>query len=73
MTLQLLMHCIQAVDEDTELVSVWTLVYMDAMNERSVKRTAPQFLCSEYMSTVLAYPGRFQRRYRMSFAAFSHY
>jgi hypothetical protein len=52
-------------------MSVCALVYMDGLNERSDKCMTPPFLWSEYLSGVLARSGRFRRRYRMRFNAFS--
>jgi hypothetical protein len=71
MTRQALTQCNNTAGEYIELVSVCALVYMGGLNKRSDKRMAPPFLWSEYLSGGLARPGRFQRRYRMSFDAFS--
>ncbi|KAG6941469.1 hypothetical protein JG688_00018658 [Phytophthora aleatoria] len=68
---QLLMHCGEDEGEYIEVVSVWALVYMYALNVRSEKTVLPPFLWGEYRSGVLARPGRFQRRYSMSYDAFS--
>jgi len=68
--LQLAMDSVQTADEETELVSVWALVYTNMINERCDKSTGPLFVWNQYISEVLTHPRRFQRRYRMSFNAF---
>ena len=60
-------------EETEQLVQVATvaaLVFMNSLNERNAKVTGPPFVWGSYLQGVLCYPGRFERRYRMSLEAF---